>query len=313
MLILQASTMSTPKQNKETLGKGIRSLLQGIDADLKTSSGHLKSNVVENVTSTMRIAVGDIEGNPRQPRKDFDENALNELAQSIRIHDIIQPITVTKLATGKFRLISGERRWRASKLAGLKDIPAYVRQANDSQLLELALLENLQREDLNAMEISLSYKRMMEELDYTQEQVAERMGKDRSTVANFIRLLKLPPDIQLAVRSGEISMGHARALINVDTIEKQLFIFREIKEKNLSVRQTETLVRNLYKDAGAVKKTSKASLPSPLQRIEDKLASHFSTRVRIKNSRNGSGQILIEYYSQDELNKILRQMDAPLD
>ena len=313
MLILQASTMSTPKQNKETLGKGIRSLLQGIDADLKTSSGHLKSNVVENVTSTMRIAVGDIEGNPRQPRKDFDENALNELAQSIRIHDIIQPITVTKLATGKFRLISGERRWRASKLAGLKDIPAYVRQANDSQLLELALLENLQREDLNAMEISLSYKRMMEELDYTQEQVAERMGKDRSTVANFIRLLKLPPDIQLAVRSGEISMGHARALINVDTIEKQLFIFREIKEKNLSVRQTETLVRNLYKDAGAVKKTSKASLPSPLQRIEDKLASHFSTRVRIKNSRNGSGQILIEYYSQDELNKILRQMDASLD
>ena len=305
--------MSTPKQNKETLGKGIRSLLQGIDADLKTSSGHLKSNVVENVTSTMRIPVNDIEGNPKQPRKDFDENALNELAQSIRIHDIIQPVTVTRLPSGKYRLISGERRWRASKLAGIKDIPAYVRQANDAQLLELALLENLQREDLNAMEISLSYKRMMEELDYTQEQVAERMGKDRSTVANFIRLLKLPPDIQLAVRSGEISMGHARALINVDTIDKQLFIFREIKEKNLSVRQTETLVRNLYKDSGTVKKSSKAALSSPLQRIEDKLASHFSTRVRIRNSRNGSGQILIEYYSQEELNKILRQMDAPLD
>jgi ParB family chromosome partitioning protein len=305
--------MSNPKQNKESLGKGIRSLLQSIDADLKTSSGQLKTAVVENATSTMRIPVSEIEGNPKQPRKDFDEGTLNELAQSIRIHDIIQPITVTKLPSGKFRLISGERRWRASKLAGLPDIPAYVRQANDAQLLELALLENLQREDLNAMEVSLSYKRMMEELDYTQEQVAERMGKDRSTVANFIRLLKLPPDIQLAVRSGEISMGHARALINVDTIDRQLFIFREIKEKSLSVRQTETLVRNIYKDSGAVKKTSKTSLPSPLQRIEDKLASHFSTRVKIRNSRNGSGQILIEYYSQEELSKILRQMDAPLD
>lgn len=305
--------MSTPKQNKESLGKGIRSLLQSIDADLKTPAGHLKNTVVENATGTIRIPVDDIEGNPKQPRKDFDETSLNELAQSIRMHDIIQPITVTKLPTGRYRLISGERRWRSAKLAGLKDIPAYIRQANDSQLLELALLENLQREDLNAMEISLSYKRMMEELDYTQEQVAERMGKDRSTVANFIRLLKLPPDIQLAVRSGEISMGHARALINVDTVDKQLFIFREIKEKGLSVRQTETLVRNLYKDSGVVKKTSKSHLPSSLQRIEDKLASHFSTRVKLRHSRNGSGQILIEYYSQDELNKILHQMDAPLD
>jgi ParB family chromosome partitioning protein len=269
--------------------------------------------VVENATGTVRIPVSEIETNPRQPRKDFDQTSLNELAGSIRMHDIIQPITVTKLPTGKYQLISGERRLRAAKLAELKDLPAYIRQANDAQLLELALLENLQREDLNAMEISLSYKRMMEELDYTQEQVAERMGKDRSTVANFIRLLKLPPDIQLAVRSGELSMGHARALVNVDTIEKQLFIFREIKEKGLSVRQTENLVRNLYKDGGAVKKTAKSSLPSPLQRIEDKLASHFSTRVKVRHSRNGSGQILIEYYSQEELNKILRLMDAPLD
>ncbi len=305
--------MSNPKQNKETLGKGIRSLLQSIDADLKTSTGHLKNTVVENATGTIRIPIEDIEGNPKQPRRDFDETSMNELAQSIRMHDIIQPITVTRLPNGKFRLISGERRWRASKLAGLKDIPAYVRQANDSQLLELALLENLQREDLNAMEVSLSYKRMMEELDYTQEQVAERMGKDRSTVANFIRLLKLPPDIQLAVRSGEISMGHARALINVDTVDKQIYIFKEIKEKGLSVRQTETLVRNLYKDSGTVKKTTKSHLPPSLQRIEDKLASHFSTRVKLRHSRNGSGQIMIEYYSQEELNKILRQMDAPLD
>jgi ParB family chromosome partitioning protein len=300
--------MTTPKQNKEALGKGIRSLLQSIDSDLKTSSGDLKTTVVENATGITRIAIEEIEPNPKQPRRDFDEQALKELADSIKLHDIIQPITVSKLPSGKYRLISGERRWRASKLAGLKDLPAYVRQSNDAQLLELALLENLQREDLNAMEIALSYKRMMEELDYTQEQVAERMGKDRSTVANFIRLLKLPPDIQLAVRNGSLSMGHARALINVDTIDKQLYIFKEITEKGLSVRQTEALVRNLYKQSGAVKKTSKSTLSPMYQKIEDNLASHFSTRVKIKNSSNGSGQIVIEYYSQEELNKILGLM-----
>lgn len=306
--------MNTPKQNnKEALGKGIRSLLQSIDTDLKTSSGSLKSNVVENATGTNRILIEEIETNPKQPRRDFDEQTLKELAESIRLHDIIQPVTVSKLPSGKYRLITGERRWRAAKMAGLVDIPAYVRQANDAQLLELALLENLQREDLNAIEISLSYKRMMEELEYTQEQVAERMGKDRSTVANFIRLLKLPPDIQLAVRNGELSMGHARALINVDTIDKQLYIFKEIREKSLSVRQTETLVRNMYKENGAVKKTSKSSLPPGYQRIEDNLASHFSTRVKLKTSRNGSGQIIIEYYSQDELSKILGQIDVKVD
>src|ERR1041385_3299009 len=240
--------MNNPKQNKDALGKGIRTLLQSIDEDLKTSSGHLKNTVVETVTSVNRIPLNDIEANPKQPRHDFDEQSLQELAASVKRHDIIQPITISKLSTGKYRLISGERRLRAAKIAGLKDIPAYVRQANDQQLLELALLENLQREDLNAIEIALGYKRMMEELNYTQEQVAERMGKERSTVANFIRLLKLPPDIQLAVRNNELTMGHARALINVDTVDKQLFLYKEIKNKNLSVRQTEELVRKLYKE-----------------------------------------------------------------
>ncbi len=305
--------MNSPKQNKDALGKGIRSLLQSIDADLKTSAGHLKNTVVESVTSVNRISLDEIEANPKQPRRDFDEQSLQELAASIKRHDIIQPVTVSKLATGKYRLVSGERRLRAAKMAGLKDIPAYVRQANDQQLLELALLENLQREDLNAMEISLSYKRMMDELELTQEQVAENMGKDRSTVTNYIRLLKLPPDIQVAVRNGEISMGHARALINVDTVEKQIYIFNEIKNKALSVRQTEALVRNLYKQSGGVKKTAKSSMPQGFQKIEDKLASHFSTRVKLKHSRNGSGQINIEYYSLDELNNILRQMDISVD
>jgi ParB family transcriptional regulator, chromosome partitioning protein len=307
------SLMTTPKQNKEALGKGIRSLLQSIDADLKTGAGNLKTSVVESATGVLRIPLDEIDANPKQPRRYFDDQGLQELAASIRIHDIIQPITVTKLPGGRYRVITGERRVRAAKIAELKDIPAYIRQANDSQLLELALLENLQREDLNAMEISLSFKRMMEELNFTQEQVAERMGKDRSTVANFIRLLKLPPDIQVAVRIGEISMGHARAIINVDSIDKQLFIFDEIKEKGLSVRQTESLVRKLYKDSGAVKKHTKSSLPPEFQRIEDKLASQFSTRVKLKHSKDGSGSVMFEYYSMEELNKLLNQLNVSAD
>jgi ParB family chromosome partitioning protein len=303
--------MSNSKQNnKDALGKGIRSLLQSIDSDLKSSSGHIKESVVEAVTSINRIPVEQIDPNPKQPRRDFDEQTLQELAQSIRLHDIIQPVTLTK-AGNRYRLISGERRWRAAKLAGLKDLPAYVRQANDQELLELALLENLQREDLNAMEIALSYKRMMEELSHTQEQVAERMGKDRSTVTNYIRLLKLPPDIQVAVRNGEISMGHARALINVDTIDKQLYIFEEIKEKGLSVSQTENLVRNFYKENST--KTTSSSLTPAYKKIEDKLSSHFSTRVKMKQSKDGSGQISFDYYSLQELNKLLDQMNVTID
>ena len=306
--------MTTPhKKDKEALGKGIRSLLQSIDADLKTTSGELKSSVVEAVTNMLRIPLDQIETNPRQPRHDFDEVALQELAQSIRLHDIIQPITVSRLPSGKFRLISGERRYRAAKLAELKDLPAYVRQADDQQLLELALLENLQREDLNAMEIALSYKRMMEELNYTQEQVAERMGKERSTVANYIRLLKLPPDIQVAVRSNQLSMGHARALINVDTVDKQLYLFKEIKEKGLSVRQTEELVRKLYKEDGPVKNSVKTTLPEAFKRIEDNLASHFSTRVRLNHNKKGEGSISIEYYSLQELNKLLDQLGVSVN
>ena len=304
--------MTNPKQNKDALGKGIRSLLQSIDSDLKTTAGTVKPQVVEAATGVLRIAVENVETNPKQPRRDFDEQALQELAQSIRLHDIIQPITVSKLHGNKYRLISGERRLRAAKIAGLKDIPAYIRQANDQELLELALLENLQREDLNAMEIALSYKRMMEELDHTQEQVAERMGKDRSTVTNYIRLLKLPPDIQVAVRSGEISMGHARALINVDKIDQQLYIFDEIKTKGLSVRQTEMLVRNLYKGKEA-KKPVANNLPDSYKKVEDKLASHFATRVKLKHSKNGSGQITFDYYSLEELNKLLDQMDVSID
>lgn len=304
--------MTNPKPNKDALGKGIRSLLQSIDSDLKNNAGQLKPQAVEAATGIIRIPVELVETNPKQPRRDFNEQALEELSQSVKLHDIIQPITVSRLQGNKYRLISGERRLRAAKMAGLRDVPAYIRQANDQELLELALLENLQREDLNAMEIALSYKRMMEELSHTQEEVAERMGKDRSTVTNYIRLLKLPPDIQVAVRSGEISMGHARALINVDTIDKQLFIFEEIKNKGLSVRQTETLVRNLYKEKEA-KKLVANTIPDSYKKMEDKLATHFSTRVKVKHSKNGSGQITFDYYSLEELNKLLDQMNVSID
>jgi ParB family chromosome partitioning protein len=301
--------MSTSKKNNDLLGKGIRSLLQTIDNEMKTPSGQLKSDIAESVTGVNRIPISIILPNPKQPRKDFSEQSLSELAASIRLHDIIQPVTVSKLGD-KYQLISGERRYRAAKLAGLKDIPAYVRQANDSELLELAVLENLQREDLNAIEIGLSYKRIIDELDYTQEEVAERMGKERTTISNYIRLLKLPPDIQVAVRKGEISMGHARCLINIDAVEKQLLVYREIKKKDLSVRQTEALVRDLYSDSKKVTSNQKSGLPPAYQRIENALATHFSTKVKLKHHSKGNGTISIEYFSLEEFNHILDQMQV---
>jgi ParB family chromosome partitioning protein len=300
--------MNQPKK-KDALGKGIRSLLQNIDADLKNTSGDLKADVVEKNTSSHRIPLDQIEPNPNQPRKDFDETALSELAASIKLHNLIQPLTVMPVSHGKYRLIAGERRFRAAKIAGLKDVPVYIRETQNSQLLELALLENLQRENLNAIEIALSYKRLMDDLDYTQEQVAERMGKERSTVTNYIRLLKLPPDIQVAVRNGIITMGHARALINVDMVDKQLFIFSEIKNKSLSVRQTEDLVRKMYTGPDAVKTSVKAGLPPAYKKIEDNLASQFSTKVKLNHSKKGSGSILFEYYSLDELNGLLDKLN----
>jgi ParB family chromosome partitioning protein len=301
--------MSNPNNKKEALGKGIRSLLQSIDADLKTTTGTLKQDVVEKTTSVIRIPIEQIEVNPRQPRQDFDETALQELSASIKMHGIIQPLTVSHIAPNRYRLIAGERRLRASKLAGLKDLPVYVREVNDQQLLELALLENLQRQDLNAIEIGLSYKRLMDECSMTQEQVAERMGKERSTVTNYIRLLKLPPAIVVAVRNGSLSMGHARALINVDSVDKQLYVFHKILDDGLSVRQTENLVRTLYKTGDAVKKTQKAALAPAFKKIEDNLASHFNTRVKMQHHKSGHGSISFEYYSIEELNAILDKMN----
>jgi ParB family chromosome partitioning protein len=261
-------------------------------------------------TTGWRIPLDQITVNPKQPRHDFDPQALAELAESIKLHDIIQPVTVAKLPNGKFSLISGERRFRASKMAGLKDIPAYIRMANDQELLELALLENLQRENLNAIEIALSYRRLMDECDLTQEQVSERMKKERSTVTNYLRLLKLPPDIQKAVRDGRLSMGHARAMISLEKIDEQLYLFREILQKGLSVRQVEQMVKTFTtgkKDAGA--KVSKGSLPPAYKRIEDNMTSHFATKVLLNRKKNGKGSIVIDFYSDEDLERIMEQMN----
>jgi len=295
-----------PKKN-DALGKGIRSLLQNIDADLKNTAGTLKSEVVEKSTSTMNVTLDKIDVNPNQPRKDFDEVALSELAASIKMHGIIQPLTVSAIPNGRFRLIAGERRFRASRIAGLKEVPVYIRQSNDDNILELALLENLQRENLNAIEIALSYKRLMDDLDYSQEQLAERMGKDRSTVTNYVRLLKLPPDIQVAVRNGLISMGHARAIINVDVVDKQLYIFSEIKKNGLSVRQTEDLVRKLY-TGNTPKPAAKPTMPDAYKKIEDKIASEYGTKVKLTHNKKGYGSIQFDYYSLEELNGLLEKL-----
>ncbi len=306
--------MKSTANRKEALGKGIRSLLQNIDSDLSvTEKSLIKDSSDKTNVAKARIPLNQIEANPEQPRHDFDENALSELAASVKIHDIIQPITVTKTATGNYRIIAGERRFRAAKIAGLEDIPVYIRDVKDSKILELALLENLQREDLNAIEIALSYKQLMDELDYTQDQLAERMGKERSTVTNYIRLLKLPPDIQVAVRNGSISMGHARALINVDVVDKQLFIFNEIKSKELSVRQTEELVRRLYTPKATVNNSVKTTLPPSLKKIEDNLASHFSTKVKMTHSKKGTGSITFDYFSIEELSSLLDKMQVSVD
>jgi ParB family chromosome partitioning protein len=308
--------MSKSIPNKDLIGKGLRSLLQSIDTDYKNPAVNAPAAIKEKAVASNRIALVDIVVNPKNPRKDFDEKTLKELASSIQLHDLIQPITVAQLTNGKYQLIAGERRFRAAKIAGLSDLPAYVRMGNDQELLELALLENLQREDLNEIEIALSYQRMMEDLNYTQEKVAERMGKDRSTISNYIRLLELPPNIQAAVRNGSLSVSLAKMLIGKE-VDKQLFLFKEITEKGLTVRQTEELIRKMNQagklmpgisNAGA----NKNQLSPVYKKLEDKLTSHLSTKVNLQHQKNGSGKITIEYSDLNGLNKILEAMQLSI-
>lgn len=307
--------MSKSTPNKDLIGKGLRSLLQNMDAEYKNPAGKVQPAAIEKAVATNRIALTDIVVNPKNPRKDFDEKALQELAQSLKMHDLIQPITVAKLTNGKFQLIAGERRFRAAKIAGLTDVPAYIRLGNDKELLELALLENLQRVDLNEIEVALSYQRMMDELNYTQEQVAERMGKDRSTVSNYIRLLELPPAIQAALRNGSLSVSLAKLLIGKE-VDKQLYLLKEITEKGLTVRQTEALIKQMTAGSGAGAKqaaaTSNNQLSPVYQRLENKLKDHFGTQVQLQHQKNGSGKITISYNDLNSLNKILDAMQVSI-
>ena len=303
--------MSNKPNTKAQIGKGIGALLGNIKDEVNAFGKQNTGNEDVLVGSITRIPLSAIEVNPKQPRRHFDETALQELSESIKLHDIIQPITVVKIDNKHFKLISGERRFKASKLAGLTDIPAYIRTANDQEMLEMGLLENLQRENLNAIEIGLAYKRLMNECAMTQEQVAERMKKDRSSVTNYIRLLKLPPSVQVSVREKQLSMGHARALLGLEHIEQILFAAKEIIDKQLSVRQAEELIKQLNKNnkpTGPEKQKPSSALAPAYKRIEDQMASHFSTKVHLQRKKNGQGSIQIEFYNDSDLERILDAM-----
>lgn len=294
---------------KNVLGRGLSALLEDINTDitLKGENAQGTAPVAGNISA---IPLAQIEANPFQPRSSFEEQALNELAESIREQGIIQPITVRKLGYDKYQIISGERRFRASHLAGLKDIPAYVRIANDQAMLEMSLVENIQRENLNAIEIGISYKRLVDECSLSQDDVSKRVGKERSTVTNYIRLLKLPPEIQVAVRDNTISMGHARAIVSVDDPVEQLAIFREIMSKQMSVRETESEARkHTGKKTKKSTDTTTVNLPFEFRRIQNVLTSQLESKVEIKLAGKDKGKIVIPFDSAEDLNRILEKLN----
>src|ERR1700761_2806187 len=300
--------MSAEKRN--ALGKGLSALLNdSVNVMPDKNKAVATSPEVNDMGSVNEIKIAEIEVNPFQPRTDFDEQALQELSESIKLQGLIQPITVRRVNAHSYQLISGERRFRASKLAGLTQIPAYVRTANDQQMLEMALIENIQRENLNAIEVALSFQRMIEECSLKQEELGERVSKNRSTVTNYLRLLKLPPSIQASIRDGELSMGHAKALITIDDPTKQIYIHQYIIKHGLSVRKTEEMARELQR--APVKKEGKQPEPISfqLQKIQDDLASKFSTRVKFNFSSHGKGTIEIPFLSEDDLGRILELLD----
>jgi ParB family chromosome partitioning protein len=288
-------------QNKKRgLGRGLDAILQSPETDITSSD--ISGNYVAGAVAEMNIDF--IEANPFQPRTDFDESALNELAESIKIQGVIQPVTVRKMGRDKYQLISGERRLRASKMAGLKTIPVFIRVANDEQMLEMALIENTHREGLNAIEIALSYQRLIEECNITQEQLSEKVGKDRSTVTNFLRLLKLPPEVQVALRDGFISMSQARAIINIEDKTKQLVILKEIIDKDLSVRQVEELVRSLNSKNVKTKK-QKDVLPEAFIFTVDSLSKSLNTKVKINRNSKGKGSLTIDFKNDEDFERLI--------
>lgn len=297
---------------KKALGRGLSALLSDSSSDDRLEVDALPSGppavaaAHTSISGMTEIPLDAIEVNPFQPRSHFDQESLQELAESIHVHGIIQPITVRKLSQHQYQLISGERRFQASKLADLKTIPAYIRAANDQQMLEMALIENIQRENLNAIEIALSYQRLMSECNLKQDELGERVGKNRTTVTNYLRLLKLPPDIQIAVRDNLLSMGHARAIINVENADQQLYIFKRTLAEELSVRKVEDLVRSLAAEKSVSKgnDTTQPAASKEIAQLQSKLSSHFGTRVVVK-SDGKKGDIRIPFLSVEDLNRIL--------
>jgi ParB family transcriptional regulator, chromosome partitioning protein len=297
------TTNSNKSKKKKALGRGLGALLSDSDVGVQEDKAKEFSSVSE-------IPLENIEVNPFQPRTNFDQEQLHDLADSIRTQGIIQPITVRSLGSDSFQLIAGERRVQASKIAGLDTIPAFVRKANDQQMLEMALIENIQRENLNPIEISLSYQRLITECSLKQDELGERVGKNRSTVNNYLRLLKLPPNIQIALRDKRITMGHARALINMEDVDKQLHIFNAILKDDLSVRKVEAMVRDFVTGAAAGKEKPKAEETSPeIKQLQNQLSSHFGTRVQVKNNQKEKGEIRIPFVSTDDLNRILELLN----
>lgn len=298
---------TTGKDRKIGLGRGLGALLSDSKSTGSNDGEKPITRRFDAISSMNEISVDDIETNPFQPRTHFDQEALKELSESIRLQGIIQPITVRQIESKKYQLISGERRLQASKMAGLRKIPAYIRTADDQQMLEMALIENIQRENLNAIEIALSYQRLMTECQLKQEQLGERVGKNRTTVNNYMRLLKLPPEIQASVRDNKISMGHARALVNIDNQEVQMKIFQRVLDEELSVRKVEEAVRELNNSdtSGSGKTKRKVSTKREIASLQSKLASHFGAKVTVKADEQSKGEIRIPFTSKEDLDRIL--------
>jgi len=292
---------------KKELGKGIRALLSNIES---TNNPKEKTELVKELNSSiLEIPINKIEVNPFQPRTEFDQEELEELSQSIRIHGLIQAITVRSIGGEKYQLISGERRLRASKLAGLKKVPAFIRVADDQALLEMALIENIQRSNLNAIEVAISYQRLMVECDLTHESLSERVGKKRSTISNYVRLLKLPPQIQSSIKNNEISMGHARALAGIDDVGLQLDIYKEVINKKMSVRALESLIKTYNNPQPAPSVSSAPSISPEVKKIQSQLSASLGTAVKIKRNESGKGEISIKFGSDRELNNLLEILE----
>lgn len=296
--------MSSSSKKRPALGKGLSALLESAATDI-TSSDISDASVLGSVAL---LPISNIEANPFNPRTHFEEDALAELASSIKEHGIIQPLTVRKLGRNKYQLISGERRFKASQMAGLDEVPAYIRVANDQSMLEMALVENIQREDLNAIEVAFSYQRLLDECKLTQEELAQKIAKSRTSITNHLRLLKLPPVIQLSVREKELSMGHARALVSAGDEEKQLLLFNKTIAEQLSVRELEQLIR----DKSPAKESTKKSTPSPSSSLskEEKsfiqdMSEKVAAKVHITKLPKGNGKLVINFNSDVDLNRII--------